>query len=99
MVQLKQLWVKNFRNYFSEEIQFHSGTNVIFGVNGQGKTNLLEAIQYLGSGTSFRGSPAEALIQKNHDTAVVRAEITHDDRLLLVEAEISNLRQNSIAIN
>ena len=99
MVQLKQLWVKNFRNYFSEEIQFHPGTNVIFGVNGQGKTNLLEAIQYLGSGTSFRGSPAEALIQKNHDTAVVRAEITHDDRLLLVEAEISNLRQNSIAIN
>ncbi|MBT94962.1 MAG: hypothetical protein CL431_03220 [Acidimicrobiaceae bacterium] len=99
MVHLRQLWLQNFRNYSSEEIIFSKGTNVLFGQNGQGKTNLLEAIYYLGSATSFRGAPVDALIKKDFDTAVIRAEIEHEERDLLVEAEISALRQNTIAIN
>ena len=99
MVYLKKLWLQDFRNYSAEEIAFGKGTNVIFGQNGQGKTNLLEAIYYVGSAVSFRGAPTEALIQKGIDTAIIRAEIQHEDRELLVEAEISTQRQNSIAIN
>ena len=67
--------------------------------NTVGTTNLLEAIYYMGSAASFRGAPTEALIQKGLDTAIIRAEIQHEDRELLVEAELSNQRQNSIAIN
>ena len=99
MVYLKRLWLQDFRNYSAQETVFKKGTNVIFGQNGQGKTNLLEAIYYMGSAVSFRGAPTEALIQKGLDTAIIRAEIQHEDRELLVEAELSNQRQNSIAIN
>tara|TARA_B100000161_G_scaffold122468_1_gene86784 strand:+ start:1532 stop:2611 length:1080 start_codon:yes stop_codon:yes gene_type:complete len=99
MVYLKRLWLQDFRNYSAQETVFKKGTNVIFGQNGQGKTNLLEAIYYMGSAVSFRGAPTEALIQKEADTAIIRAEIQHEDRELLVEAELSNQRQNSIAIN
>tara|TARA_Y100000739_G_C20603662_1_gene464322 strand:+ start:950 stop:2026 length:1077 start_codon:yes stop_codon:yes gene_type:complete len=99
MVYLKRLWLQDFRNYSAQETGFEKGTNVIFGQNGQGKTNLLEAIYYMGNAASFRGAPTEALIKKGLDTAVIRAEIQHEDRELLIEAEISNQRQNSIAIN
>ena len=99
MVYLKKLWLQDFRNYSAEEITFEKGTNVIFGQNGQGNTNLLEAIYYMGSAVSFRGAPTEALIQQGLDTAIIRAEIQHEERDLLVEAEISTQRQNSIAIN
>ena len=94
MVYLKRLWLQDFRNYSAQETVFKKGTNVIFGQNGQGKTNLLEAIYYMGSAVSFRGAPTEALIQKGLDTAIIRAEIQHEDRELLVEAELSNQRQN-----
>jgi len=99
MVYLKRLWLQDFRNYSVQEKAFDRGTNVIFGQNGQGKTNLLEAIYYMGSAVSFRGAPTEALIRKDLDTAIIRAEIQHEERELLVEAEISNRHQNSIAIN
>ena len=48
MVYLKRLWLQDFRNYSAQETVFKKGTNVIFGQNGQGKTNLLEAIYYMG---------------------------------------------------
>ena len=57
MVYLKRLWLQDFRNYSAQETVFKKGTNVIFGQNGQGKTNLLEAIYYMGSAVSFRGAP------------------------------------------
>jgi DNA replication and repair protein RecF len=50
------LYVKlhNFRNYQEEEITFHPGTNILFGQNGQGKTNILEGLYYLALTKSFR---------------------------------------------
>ncbi len=98
MVHVRRLWLQNFRNYKDEEITFSKGTTIVFGANGQGKTNLIEAINYLGTATSFRGIPAEALIRDTTETAIIRAEIIHQERELLVEAEISKIRQNSISV-
>jgi DNA replication and repair protein RecF len=53
-VQLLKLRVFQYRNFSQQEIQFSSGTNLFFGSNGEGKTNLLEAIYFLGYGKSFR---------------------------------------------
>ena len=53
-VQLTKLRVFQFRNFPHEQIHFSSGTNLLFGTNGQGKTNLLEAVYFLGYGKSFR---------------------------------------------
>ena len=99
MVYVKHLWLQNFRNYEDVDISLSTGKMVLYGDNGQGKSNLLEAIGYLGSAKSFRSVPTEALIKQNCDMAVIRAELQHLDRDLLVEAEISKVRQNKIFVN
>ena len=53
-MQLNKLKLRNFRNYEELELEADPGVNLIVGNNAQGKTNLLEAIGYLGSGKSFR---------------------------------------------
>ena len=53
-MHLNKLELRNYRNYAQETIAFDPGVNLIVGNNAQGKTNLLEAIAYLGSGKAFR---------------------------------------------
>lgn len=53
-MNLNELKLRSFRNYQEIAAQFDPGVNLIVGDNAQGKTNLLEAISYLGSGKSFR---------------------------------------------
>ena len=49
-MQLNEISLRSFRNYEEAQVQFEPGVNLIVGDNAQGKTNLLEAISYLGSG-------------------------------------------------
>ena len=59
------------------------------GDNGQGKTNLVEALAWLATLESFRGAPTEALVRAGADRAVLRAEVVHDDgRAGAAEAEL-----------
>ena len=64
---LSQLWLTNFRNYENAHLRFNEGITLITGNNGNGKTNLLEAIAWFSKGKSFRGSPNEALILQNEE--------------------------------
>jgi DNA replication and repair protein RecF len=64
------------------------GLTVVTGGNGEGKTNLLEAIGYLATLRSFRGAPADAMVRVGADSAVLRAEAERDRRHLLIEAEL-----------
>jgi len=57
---LKSIEMSNFRNYEREEFYFHEGTNVLYGDNAQGKTNVLEAI-YLGGTTQSHTSSTETI--------------------------------------
>jgi len=59
---VKSLLLRNFRNYKEEKIFFAPQTNIFYGANAQGKTNLLEALVYLGLGGSFRESRSNQLI-------------------------------------
>ena len=53
---LKHIHLINYRNYENQELNLNRGINVLIGANGQGKTNLLEAIYYLAAGSNFRGN-------------------------------------------
>ena len=61
---------------------------MVVGGNGEGKTNLLEAVGYLATLESFRGAPGEALVRQGCERAVVRGEGERAGRSLLIEAEI-----------
>ena len=88
-MRLDQLWLTDFRNYTTAELAPDpDGLTVIRGANGQGKTNLLEAVAYLATLESFRRAPREALVRRGADRAIVRAQGWRDDRALLLEAEL-----------
>jgi len=96
---LSQLWLINFRNYENTHLSFNEGITVITGNNGNGKTNLLEAIGWFSKGKSFRGAPNEALIFKDREKAILRAEISQDKRKTTLEVELNNFGRNQIQIN
>lgn len=89
----------DFRSYESVHLNCPAGLCAVTGPNGVGKTNLLEAIAYLATLSSFRSAPLDALIRNGADTAVVRAEVDHADRSHLIEAEINRRRPNRIMVN
>ena len=97
---VRSLQLVDFRNYAEASLEFESGTTAVLGDNGQGKTNLAEALAYLATLDSFRGAPTDSLIRIGADVAIVRAEIRHDDgRELLVEAEITRTGRNRVLVN
>jgi DNA replication and repair protein RecF len=87
-LQLDRLWLTDFRNYDSVDLELSPGLTVITGANGNGKTNLLEAVGYLATQRSFRGAPAEAMVRSGSSSAVLRSEGRRDGRAFLVEAEL-----------
>ena len=78
-MHLKSIYLRDFRNYTSLSVQFSPKTNVIYGENGQGKTNLLEAIYLLATGRSFRTLRLNELIRQGANAFLIEAEILKDD--------------------
>ena len=97
---VEHLELIDFRNYTSGSFEFKAGTTAIIGDNGEGKTNLAEALAYLATLSSFRGAPNDALVRAGSETAVVRATIRHDDgRETLIEAEVTVTGRNRVQVN
>jgi DNA replication and repair protein RecF len=97
---VSRLELIDFRNYANAAFVFQQGTTAVIGSNGQGKTNLAEAMAYLATLDSFRGAPLDALIRVGADTAVVRATVLHDDgREVLVELELTKNGRNRVLVN
>ena len=72
-MRIKNLKLKNFRNYANETVGFTEGLNVLFGKNAQGKTNCAEAVFYLCTGTSPRCRRDKQLIRHGCDFAEISA--------------------------
>lgn len=87
-MRLDKLWLADFRSYESAELALAPGLTAVLGENGQGKTNLLEAVAWLATSTSFRGAANDALVRAGATTAVVRAEGDREGRSILLEAEL-----------
>jgi DNA replication and repair protein RecF len=99
-VYLVSLAVTDFRNLASTVIELDpEGTTVITGLNGAGKTSLLEAAAYLATLQSFRGSPKEALVRRGAERAILRAETRTQGRVLTIEAEIQDSGRTRTQVN
>jgi DNA replication and repair protein RecF len=98
-VFIKHLSLANFRNYKTAEVELAPGVNLIVGPNGQGKTNLVEAIRYLSTLSSHRVAGYLPLIKAGETSAVIRAFASFDDRDILVEAELNRESANKGRVN
>jgi len=99
-VHLVSLVVTDFRNLISTVIELDpEGTTVITGLNGAGKTSLLEATAYLATLQSFRGSPKEALVRRGAERAILRAETRVGDRTMSIEAEVLPTGRSRTQVN
>ena len=99
---IKHLSLANFRNYETAEVAFEPGVNLLVGPNGQGKTNLVEAIRYLSTLSSHRVAGYLPLIRNAQPPiaqAIIRALAHHDGRDALLELELNREVQNRARIN
>lgn len=97
---VERLELVNFRNYGCATFDLTSGTTVIVGDNGQGKSNVAEALAYLASLSSFRGAPTDALVRVGAQNAVVRATLRDDDgRESLIEVEVASVGRGRVQVN
>ena len=79
-MNLTELTLRSFRNYEEVRLECDPGVNLIVGDNAQGKTNLLEAISYLGSGRSFRAQKTAEMIRFGADFAEIDGKIFSQER-------------------
>ena len=87
-MRIKNLKLKNFRNYVDESVNFSEGLNVLFGRNAQGKTNCAEAVFYLCTGSSLRIRHDRQLILHGESCATIRAEAESRFGGVTLEADI-----------
>ena len=98
-MQVDKLWLTDFRNYEQAEAEFAQGLNVVTGRNGQGKTNLLEAIAILATQGSHRSSTNLPLVRKGADRAIVRAAGYSGGRAVSIDAELKTTGGVRLLVN
>lgn len=98
-MRVAHLSLRDFRNYRVAELELHAGPNLIVGRNGQGKTNLVEAIGYFSTLRSHRVTGDAALIRSGAEFATARMKIVAGDRDVLLELQINRDRANRAQVN
>src|SRR5215203_1003308 len=96
------LQLADFRSYEAVDVSLGAGVHIFVGANGQGKTNLVEAIEYLSTLSSHRVSSDQPLVRSGADRAVVRARVQAglgDPRQLQLELEITPGKANRAQLN
>lgn len=95
-----KLALANFRNYEKVSVEnLHPKRNLIVGENANGKTNFIEALNFLSSGKSFRGAPDEGLIRAGQETAYIGAEFLRKNSRQRMQAALLKRGRKSIRIN
>ncbi|MEV6035560.1 DNA replication/repair protein RecF [Nonomuraea sp. NPDC052116] len=98
-MHVAHLSLTDFRSYASVELGLEPGVTAFVGPNGQGKTNLVEALGYVATHSSHRVSSDAPLVRKGATRAIVRCAVHRDDRRALVELELNPGRANRARLN
>jgi len=96
---LRSLQLTGYRNYEQLGAEFPAGPVLIIGENGEGKTNLVEAIGYLSTLESHRVAGYQSLIQKNQSSSQLSAKVSHQGREIIVGVELNKDRPNRFFLN
>ena len=98
-MHVAHLSLHNFRSYADIDVALEPGATAFIGRNGQGKTNLVEAIDYLSRLSSHRVATDAPLVKAGTDQAIVRASVVKEGRTALLEVELNPGRANRARIN
>lgn len=98
-MHIDSLEVGNFRNYDFAKIEFHDKTNILYGDNAQGKTNLLESIFVCGTTKSHKGSKDRELIRLGEEEAHIRMHLTKKNMAHRIDMHLKKSRGKGIAID
>ena len=96
---LKSVALSHFRNYEELYIEFDRGTNILYGDNAQGKTNVLESIYVSGTTKSHKGSKDRELIQFGQDEAHIRTVVEKSGLDFQIDMHLKKNKSKGIAIN
>jgi len=98
-VHLTRLALTDFRSYTSVDVPLGPGVTIFSGLNGEGKTNLVEAVGYVATLASHRAAQDAPLIRSGAEQAIVRAAVTTAANDALVEIELNAGRANRVRLN
>ena len=87
---IKNIKIKNFRNYNEEKIDLEKNINIFYGENAQGKTNIIEAIFLCSLGKSFRAKKDMEMIKLNEKNSIIEIEYEKSDRDGKIKIELGN---------
>lgn len=93
-MHVSRLQLRDFRNYHELDLELGPGAHLFVGPNGQGKTNLVEAVGYLATLGSHRVSSDSALVRLGAEAAVARGELAHGTRRMRIEVRIAKAGAN-----
>ena len=96
---IESVQLKNFRNYEFLEMEFDQGTNIFYGDNAQGKTNILEAVYLCGTSRSHKGSKDKELIRFHEDEAHIRMQVKKDGLSYRIDMHLKKNKSKGVAIN
>ncbi|CUR62327.1 DNA replication and repair protein recF [metagenome] len=98
-MHVAHLTLHDFRSYADLDVALEPGATAFIGRNGQGKTNLVEAIDYLSRLSSHRVATDTPLVRAGAEQAIVRASVVKEGRTALLEVELNPGRANRARIN
>ena len=96
---VKSLKLNQFRNYESLQLSFDKGTNLFYGNNAQGKTNILEAVYLCGTTKSHKGSKDREMIRFGEEEAHIRMAISRSQSAYEIDMHLKKNRPKGIAVN
>ena len=96
---VEQVYLSDFRNYETGNVKFKDGTNVIYGANARGKTNILESIYIMSTSRSHRGSKEAEMIRFGQNSAKIAAKFHSHGRINKAEIDFFNDKKKRIKIN
>ena len=96
---IKSIELSNFRNYERLEIHFDDGTNILYGDNAQGKTNILEAAYFSGTTKSHKGSKDKEVIRFGCEESHIRTIVEKNEKEYQIDMHLRNRGSKGVAIN
>ena len=96
---IKSIDLCNFRNYEQLHIEFETGTNILYGDNAQGKTNVLEAAYLSGTTKSHKGSKDKEMIRFGLEEAHIRTIVEKNDKEYQIDMHLRSRGSKGVAIN